>query len=242
MQLGIISDIHGNLEALEAVMNALKKQDVEKTICLGDLVGYGPNPNECTEIILNETDWVVAGNHDRAVTGRFPAKFFNESAFEAIKWTQKVIKEQYIKQLDNLPLILHENQILLVHACVENPSGWLYITTLDAAMRNFMLMNTSICLIGHSHVPMAFVQDISGEIQVKNTQSLPIENQKRYIINVGSVGQPRDGNPKACYSVLDLKEQQYTLHRIPYNISKVQNKMRECNLPSYLIERLVEGI
>ncbi len=241
MRIGIFSDVHGNLEALKVVLKALRKERVDRSYCVGDLVGYGPNPNQCVKKVLQFSNGVVAGNHDRAATGQNPITYFNEYARVAIEWTRKVLNENAMNTLNRLPLVLTEGEITLVHATPDEPKTWQYIFTYTDAHRSFGALKTPLCFVGHSHAPVAFVQDEEGEIFTQDPTEIKLEENKMYIINVGSVGQPRDGDPRACYGVLDTNRRWFRLKRLAYSVEVVQEKMWKENLPPYLIDRLSAG-
>ena len=241
MRIGIFSDVHANGEALDVVLKALEYEEVNRIFCLGDLVGYGPMPNECIERTMAVADEVVGGNHDYAATSRISTDGFNDYAKQAIEWTQKVLTATSIARLNNLPMAITEGDIFIVHATPEAPEKWHYIFTYEEARRNFEFMTTPLCFVGHSHAPAAFIQNDKGEISIQSAVSVAIHAGKKYIINVGSVGQPRDGDPRACYGVLDTDRNQFQLKRLPYPVEIVQEKMQKKSLPRYLIERLSVG-
>ena len=241
MRLGIFSDVHGNVEALDIVLNALKEEAVNLTICLGDLVGYGPNPNQCVEKVMAASDIVLAGNHDYAAVNLESTEHFNECARTAIEWTSRVLTSASQDILSKLPLVETIDNILIVHATPEQPEQWHYITSAEDAYRNLYNMSVPICFAGHSHVPMAFIQQEEEQILFQSATELDIQPDQKVIINVGSVGQPRDGDPRAAYGIFDMNENKFHLKRLAYPIRKVQEKMQKENLPSFLIERLDTG-
>jgi predicted phosphodiesterase len=241
MRLGIFSDVHGNMEALDAVLKALKGEDVNLTICLGDLVGYGPDPNQCVEKVMEASDIVLAGNHDYAAVNLESTEHFNECARTAIEWTNEVLTSASQDILAKLPLIETIDNILTVHATPEQPEQWHYITSAEDAYRNLVNMSVPICFVGHSHVPMAFIQQEEEQILLQSAAEVDIQPGQKVIINVGSVGQPRDGDPRAAYGIFDMKENKFNLKRLAYAVRKVQEKMQKKNLPSFLIERLESG-
>jgi predicted phosphodiesterase len=236
----IISDIHGNLEALEAVLADIEQERVDRILCLGDLVGYGPNPEECIDLAIDKSDIVIAGNHDWTAIGLTSLEYFNPHARIAIEWTIEILSERCLALLEKLPIIkrIQDKSIFLVHSTPYNPDEWNYIFTVEEALANFKYLPDRICLIGHSHVPMIIEQAPDGEIMAYTNEG-EFQNNHRYIINVGSVGQPRDGNPDAGYAILENNRIQ--IKRVPYNIGKVQAKMRSIGLPTFLSERLAEG-
>lgn len=242
MRIGIFSDVHSNIEALEVVLQALQYENIDYTVCLGDLVGYGPNPNQCVEKVMETVDHVIAGNHDYAAIDQVSTEYFNEYARRAINWTHDVLTSSSNHFLSHLPLVHAEEGITFVHATPDAPEEWRYILTNDHAHRSFDAMKTSICFVGHSHTPVAFIRDDRGEIAICDTTEISIEEGKKYIINEGSVGQPRDGDPRACYGVLDTDTKRFRLKRLPYPVDQVQKKMWKEHLPSFLIHRLSVGL
>jgi predicted phosphodiesterase len=241
MRLGIFSDVHGNVEALDTVLRELEKEEVNLTICLGDLVGYGPDPNQCIKKVMNASDIVLAGNHDHAAVNLLSTEHFNEQARIAIEWTSQVLTNKSKNILSNLPMMETIDQILIVHATPEEPEQWHYIFTVEDAYRNLINMSVPICLVGHSHAPMAFIQNEEKKILLQNATEVDIQPNRKYIINVGSVGQPRDGDPRAAYGILDMEKNMFHLKRLAYPINKVQEKMVKKGLPAPLIERLTAG-
>lgn len=241
MKYAIISDIHGNLEALDTVLTEIEKQKVDSIVCLGDIVGYGPNPNECVDKVREVAEVSLAGNHDYAPLGKLDLSYFNPWARDAIRWTSDELSEASIEFLLGLPLKLELNGFTIVHATPEQPAEWNYILTIGDAARNFSEFEGQVCFIGHSHVPMAVSLDQEGEYLVQKENPLTIQDDMRYIINVGSVGQPRDLNPRACFAIYDNEEKKYELFRVEYNINETQSKIRKSGLPEFLAERLELG-
>ena len=243
MRYAVISDVHGNLEALEGVLADIEKRFEGRpppVLFLGDAVGYGPNPNECVSLIKETTSVRLAGNHDRAVLGLTDIEYFNEYARAAILWTQGVLSDESKNTLRPLPVEtrLREEGLYLVHSTPKRPLLWNYLLTIGDAEVNFDYFSERICLLGHSHLPFILERLLTGEIAVQKNKARLLE-PRRYIINAGSVGQPRDGDPRACYAVLDGKSAE--LIRVPYDIEKTQRKMAEAGLPGFLIERLALG-
>jgi predicted phosphodiesterase len=236
----VISDIHGNLEALEAVLEAISREHVDAVYCLGDLVGYGPNPNECIDLAQDHSNIVIAGNHDWAAIGYTDTDYFNIYAKIAIMWTSQNLTEENHEFLEKVPLLkrLNEESIFLVHATPKSPDEWHYILNYHEAEENFEYLPDKFCLIGHSHVPVIMEKNSGGKINAYRGR-LFFRDDCSYIINVGSVGQPRDGNPLASFGL--LYPDKIEIKRVPYDISKTQEKMRKAELPEYLIERLAVG-
>lgn len=240
MRYAIISDIHGNLEAFESVLKTIKREGYDLLLCLGDLVGYGPNPNECCQLMRETGGIVVAGNHDWAAVGRTGIEYFNTFARLAIRWTSKVLNEENRVYLKGLPLIWTEGDLLLVHSSPSEPSLWNYVLSPHEAWQEFRTFSERVCLIGHSHQPTVFFQ--KGEYcQQRQFDDLNLVPNLRYILNVGSVGQPRDGDPRAAACIYDSKRNLVDLKRFAYDVRKTQEKMVKVKLPVYLADRLGLG-
>ncbi|MEE8637867.1 MAG: metallophosphoesterase family protein [Candidatus Margulisiibacteriota bacterium] len=241
MLYGIISDIHSNLEALNVVLNKLYQ--AEKLVCLGDIVGYGPDPNLCVEKVRELNIPTVAGNHDKAVTGEMETTWFNQSAREAVIWTQREIKEENLEYLRNLPEIIEEDDFQAVHGSLRAPLEE-YIMSISDALPTFEKMTKPVCFIGHSHAPLFIALKKDGNYDGRvllDGEEVLVEDHEKVIINVGGVGQPRDGDPRASYGIYDSKTKIFTLHRVEYNIERVQGKMKTVGLPQPLIARLQFG-
>ena len=241
MRYAVIADVHGNLEALEAVLKKLREESYDALLFLGDSVGYGPNPNECIEALKNKAQVLLAGNHDRAVVGLADTAFFNPHARTAVEWTQEVLTDENRKLLVSLPIAkqMRDENLYLVHSTPKEPEKWHYLITSWDAYKNFPFFSEKICLIGHSHVPAIIEEPPEGKINMFNIRA-EIKENHRYIINAGSVGQPRDGNPDAAYVL--LTENSAEIKRVSYDILLTQKKMRDAGLPDHLINRLAKGM
>lgn len=239
MRYALIGDIHGNLEAFDAVLASIEQEHVDQILCVGDIVGYGANPVECIDLVKEKCTKVVAGNHDYAAIGLTDVDYFNPFAKDALLWTSERLSEKEINYLASLKLMEREDSFTMVHATLSNPRDWGYIlNTFDAAM-NFELQVDPICFVGHSHGPVVYMKRenfISGHRFVSK-----IEAGCQYIINVGSVGQPRDGDYRASYVVFDLDLQTLKLKRVEYDVVKTQKKIMEAGLPQILADRLSIG-
>jgi len=245
MRYLVISDIHANLVAFDAVLDAAAGM-FDKIWCLGDVVGYGPYPNECIER-LNEFDHkCIAGNHDWAVLDKLDVSEFNINARFAVLWTQQQLKPENRAYLDNLPLYLLEDQnFTLVHGSPRHPI-WEYILYPKVAQLNFKHFETPYCLVGHTHSPVIY---LAAEKPGKNSEAIIPEtdvfvqhlNSRRLIMNPGSVGQPRDGDARASYALLDTEAMEFTIHRVPYDVEKVQAEMQRFDFPAKLWNRLAFG-
>jgi len=243
MRCAILADIHSNLDAFQAVLQDIEKRGgVEEIWCLGDVVGYGPEPRECVELLRRHRHICIAGNHDLAAAGRLDTAYFNQEAADAIRWTAEQLSTGDNDYLKNLPLTLVKEDFTLAHGSPREPF-WEYIVSPPTALVNFAYFNTWFCLVGHSHVPMLFDLDRDGFC---NLEQLPEQlslrqEERRLIINPGGVGQPRDGDPRASYAVLDKDHGILSHYRVEYDIPAVQGKMAELGLPLRLINRLSHG-
>ncbi len=241
MRYAILSDIHSNLEAFQAVLKNLSKESVDQILFLGDIVGYGADPDQCIEMLQELSTIVVAGNHDWAAVGLTETSYFIPIAKTAIEWTARRITQSHKEFLKTLPLIQKHNTIALVHATPNQPEAWNYIFSFKEASLSFNYYNHQICFIGHSHKPVAFVEDEEGEISILLDTSFTLSDSHRYIINAGSVGQPRDGDPRAAYGIYNTDDARFTLKRVPYSIEHTQKKIVEAGLPPFLASRLTSG-
>ena len=239
MQYALLSDIHSNLEALEAVLEDIAGQTVDELLCLGDLVGYGADPNECIQRIRDLTSHVVAGNHDSAVVGQTDVSNFNPHARRAVTWTADIIDPEHVKYLSQRPSVDRIADLLLVHATPSEPEAWNYLLSTQAARSEFQSFSESICFIGHSHQPIFFSSN--GAVHSRKTDRLSCDPELRYIINIGSVGQPRDGDPRSCYAIYDADRRIVQLRRVAYDIKSAQRKILKAGLPPVLAARLSRG-
>jgi predicted phosphodiesterase len=240
MRFAVISDVHANLEALDRVLEETGREGIETILFLGDIVGYGPDPNKCLELIKERAEINIAGNHDRAAVDLADSRFFNPYAKAAIKWTHEVLIDENRRYISSLPLIQEvHNDILLVHATPREPEKWHYLMTTVDALLNFEFFRNKICFIGHSHVPVIIELTAAGKI-VYHSEQVDIREGSRYLVNAGSVGQPRDRNPDAAYAV--LHDNTIEIKRVSYDIVSTKKKMRDTGLPRFLIERLSRGI
>ncbi|MFQ6050290.1 MAG: metallophosphoesterase family protein [Candidatus Hydrothermarchaeota archaeon] len=246
MKIGLISDIHGNLEALNAVMEKLK---ADKIISLGDTVGYGPNPNECIDILKDNSVISLLGNHDAASLGKMNIEWFNPVAKEAILWTMNELTEDSKNFLENLGMMIEEDDFLFVHGSPVplGPSSSThyiedYLLSIQDAVLVFSKTNKNVFFVGHTHVAQAFIYSEGKITQKYLTYGGKISlSEGRYIANPGSIGQPRDGNPYASYGVIDTDENTVEVRRVPYEIEKTTKKMKQAGLPRMLYERLFLG-
>jgi diadenosine tetraphosphatase ApaH/serine/threonine PP2A family protein phosphatase len=240
MKYAIVSDVHANIDSLERVLSSIGSDDA--LISLGDVVGYGPNPNECVSALRQRTSHAVMGNHDLAAVENFGVASFNPAARAAIGWTQQVLDDASKAWLNALPYELRLPDFLLVHGA---PVDYFeYILDKATAARAFERTDARIVFVGHTHIAEYWDRDAEGNIGHKHMQQggeLQLEDEKRYIIDVGSVGQPRDLNPMPCFVEFDAAQRRVRWNRYEYPIESAQRKMREAGLPAYLIDRLSVG-
>lgn len=234
MTIGVVSDIHSNLEALNTVLTEIEKIGVDEIWCLGDVVGYGANPNECAEIIRERCGTCIAGNHDWASLGKTDITYFNPIAKAAIIWTRDELSEDNKNFLDQFELKAKKDDFLLVHSTPSAPEEWRYLFDRGEFEGEFGAFDEHVCLIGHSHIPVVIDQDLR-----LHPTSLDFDPEDRYIVNIGSVGQPRDGDPRASFAIID--DNRIEIKRIEYDIDQAKKKILKAGLPSFLAERLVVG-
>ena len=241
MRYAIISDIHGNLAALDAVLKRIRQENCDKVVCLGDIVGYGPYPNECIEVVRHQCHYTIMGNHDHAAIGHTSTSYFNIYAKMAIEWTSTELLPSSREFLENLEFQRSENDILFVHATPIDPEEWNYILSIYEANSNFKEFEEKVSFVGHSHVPMVFELNSGNRTKAKKDTQFKFEDGSRYIINVGSVGQPRDGNPMSSFGIYNSDTNEYQNVRQEYDIFKTQKAMMDRDLPYFLVERLSRG-
>jgi diadenosine tetraphosphatase ApaH/serine/threonine PP2A family protein phosphatase len=240
MRYAILSDIHSNLEALNAVVKECQKLKVESYLCGGDIVGYGANPKECIKFFRDNKIPSVAGNHDWAICGRLDASHFTNDGKAAVEWSRPQMSLNDVTYLNELPLSLQNNDFHLVHSSLKEPEQFHYLFDISDALETFSLMDKNICFIGHTHIPTIFLQHQERIFHDSNTE-VEIKDDCKYIVNVGSVGQPRDQDPLASFAVYDTNLQMIEIHRVPYAISLAQQKIIQAGLPTSLAERLSKG-
>jgi predicted phosphodiesterase len=239
MRLAIFSDIHSNLEALEAVLADAREKGCTQFVCLGDVVGYNANPLECVERVRAMDCPIVKGNHDEQASLMESSRDFNELAEHAIEWTRNNLTEEDKEWLRDLRLQRQVRDFTIVHATLDTPAQWGYVfNTLDAAA-SFTYQHTAVCFFGHTHVPMVFIRD-EGIKRVRIEQ-LRIDMTKKYFINTGSVGQPRDADWRAAYCIYHLDKNVVEQRRVKYDLAAAQKKIVKAGLPRLLAERLAIG-
>ncbi len=233
MRVAIISDIHANLAAFEAVLKKIETSGVDAVYCLGDTVGYGPYPDACVNLVRERCAVTLKGNHDSGLLSETPLEDFNMYGMKAILWSRKEVSAGNQAFLRDLPFTAVQEGCTFAHASPLQPDAWRYVMTLRAAQDNFTAFTTDVCFIGHTHVPVIIGED--GSIN-------RMKNKGRYIINVGSVGQPRDHNPDAAFGIYDTTTTTYQLVRVPYDIAKTMQAIRSAGLSDFLAHRLSLGI
>lgn len=241
MKFAIIADIHSNLEALEVVLQDTKQERVTHYACLGDVVGYNANPKECLDLIREMRMPCVKGNHDEYCSMEEDLEGFNPHAAEAVQWTRSQLTEDDRRWLRDLKYHRLVANFSIVHATLDAPKRWGYVFPADkyAAAASFTYQNTSVCFFGHTHVPVAFVRD--SVVRGGSYSKFRVEPGRKYFVNVGSVGQSRDGVAKATYVIYDVTTGNVELRRLDYDIAKTQKKVMAAGLPKRLADRLAEG-
>jgi predicted phosphodiesterase len=240
MRIAVLSDIHANYHALETVLAEIEAAHVDAVWCLGDTVGYGPRPNDCCEAIQARADLCLVGNHDLVVLGELVVSDFNDEAAAAAIWTAEVLTDEARTFLAGLKPLAARDGVELFHASARDPV-WEYVLSEEAARATFGLTQAPVVLVGHSHVALALAFDgrgVAGGLAPAGTE---LELNERWLLNPGSVGQPRDGDPRAAWLLLDLEQRFATFHRVAYPIEKTQDEMRERDLPRALAARLERG-
>ncbi len=246
MTIALLSDIHSNLEALEACLRHARENGAKRYAFLGDLVGYGADPQAVLDLIADYSrggSVVLKGNHDEAV--RTPSQYMNDTAAAAIAWTSGVLPDASKAFLDALPLCVREEAICYVHASAAHPERWEYVDSPAEAVRSMAAARTLYTFSGHVHDQALYFQlptGKTGRVRPLPGTPMPVPADRRWLALAGSVGQPRDGNPAAAYALFDLENASITFHRIPYDRFKAADKVRAAGLPAILAYRLEEGI
>jgi predicted phosphodiesterase len=239
MKYAIIADIHGNLDAFQVVLDDIRAQNATNIVCLGDVVGYNARPKECLKIVRDMNIPTVKGNHDEYCSSDSQLEGFNPHAADAVHWTRNQLDEEEKKWLRELKYTRMAANFTMVHATLDAPDRWGYVFDKLAAAASFPYQTTQMCFFGHTHVPVAFMRDTV--VRGGTYSKFKIDPSKKYFINVGAVGQPRDNNPKAAYVLFDMDAGTIELRRLEYDIAAAQAKIREAGLPERLAERLAYG-
>ena len=239
MKYAIIADIHGNLDAFEVVLDDIRNQNVDHIVCLGDIVGYNARPKECLQIVREMNIPCVKGNHDEYCSSDDTLDGFNPHAADAVMWTRQQLTDEERLWLRDLKYSRMASNFTMVHATLDAPERWGYVFDKLAAAASFPYQNTQVCFFGHTHVPLAFMRDTT--VRGGTYSKFKIDPAKKYFINVGAVGQPRDNNPRAAYVIYDMDAGTIELRRLDYDITAAQQKILEAGLPERLAERLAYG-
>lgn len=239
MKYAIFGDIHANLEAYEAVMLDAAENDCTDFVCIGDIVGYNANPSDCLNAVRALGCPVVKGNHDEEASLDSPLEGLNPLAKNALEWTRKALSEEERSWLRDLKLVRQVRDFTIVHATLDTPANWGYVTNKFDAMASFSYQFTPVCFYGHTHTPRIYIK---GEtVEALDRLETRIQLGKKYFINVGSTGQPRDGDWRSSYCIYDVENQSVTIRRLEYDLGTAQRKIIEAGLPEMLANRLAVG-
>jgi predicted phosphodiesterase len=239
MRTALFGDIHANLEALQAVLADAASQGVTDYVCLGDVVGYNADPVACLNVIRDMGCPTVKGNHDQDASEDHSLDTMNPVAATALQWTRDQLDDDQRLWLKRLRMVRQVSDFTIVHSTLDQPVHWNYVTNRFDAMSNFSYQFTQLCFHGHTHVPRVFMK--SDKVREVPAESIAIEAGAKYFINIGSVGQPRDGDPRPCYAIYDQENKVVVFRRVDYEIEKTQAKIIDAGLPPMLAERLAEG-
>jgi predicted phosphodiesterase len=244
MKYGVLGDIHGNLSALRTVLEDLDRQGIDELISVGDVVGYGAAPNECIDLMRERDVRVVKGNHDAACVRELDDRYFNAYAREAIRWTQSVVSRERKTWLADLPLTLDLEHCQVAHGTLHQPEQYEYVLSPGDADSSLDIMTRPVCFVGHSHVPIAVLRlrDAPHHTAYTFDSQIDLSDSIACVLNVGSVGQPRDENEKTAYAVYDTESDQAWIARLPYDIDREAERIREAGLPEVLAQRLRLGL
>ena len=243
MRIAVISDVHGNLHALEAVFQSIDATSPDAVWCLGDVVGYGPRPNRCCTLVAERADVCLIGNHDLGALGRIELDAFAPDAAESARWTASVLEEEPRRWLGSLSPAGEHEGVGLYHASPRDPV-WEYVLSPEVAVESLLAAPQPLVLVGHSHVALDFILEqnvLRGGVAPQGTE-LDLGKEAQALLNPGSVGQPRDGDPRAAWLSVDLEARRVKYHRVPYPVERTQEEIRERGLPEPLAERLAQGV
>lgn len=241
MRYGIFSDVHSNLEALDAVIKAYSQEEIDQYLCVGDVVGYAADPKACIDKVKALAMLTVAGNHDWASVNLFSIDYFNPAAKKAILWTKQNLDQSCKNFLETLKLTFVNQDLTLVHGTLEDPENFYYMMDSFRVALTFGLLKTNLCFVGHSHIAGVFAQKEDGSIDYLEDPHINIKDKNKYIINVGSVGQPRDGDSRAAYCIYDSDKKEAWIKRTSYDVAASAQKIIDAGLPKFLAERLSVG-
>jgi diadenosine tetraphosphatase ApaH/serine/threonine PP2A family protein phosphatase len=240
VRYAIVSDVHGNLEALDAVLADVAGR-VDAILCLGDVVGYGADPRACIERLAERAQVITAGNHEHGVAGLLDLGWFNAYARAAAEWTRERLDDDHRSYLAALPLVAQVDDATLVHASPDHPGEWDYLVSAEDGFRAFAAFTTRLCFVGHSHRPGVWSLGSTGPAWIPGAADIDLEHGRRYIVNVGSVGQPRDRDSRAAYALWDTEGGTVVIRRVPYDVGAARRKIVAGGLPQYLADRLAWG-
>jgi diadenosine tetraphosphatase ApaH/serine/threonine PP2A family protein phosphatase len=224
------------------VLEEIRHLEVERIICLGDIVGYGPEPQACLDLLRREAEVFLLGNHDAAVVGEADLENFNLYARWAVEWTQERLNTEALDFIRGFPLLERSNGFCLVHASPDQPQAWHYIYDIQEIERNFECFSESMGFIGHTHRPFIATLGAAGDVILRQGERIRTDAARRYLVNVGSVGQSRDRDPRAAFALFDSSRKELEIRRVQYDIGKTQSLMRRHGMPAFLIERLSYGM
>jgi diadenosine tetraphosphatase ApaH/serine/threonine PP2A family protein phosphatase len=239
LRYAIFGDIHGNYDALETVLEFLDGQAIDVYLCTGDIVGYGAEPSRCISAVQERCIVCLAGNHDHAACGKLDTEYFNIFARQVANWTYHNLSETERKWLADLPFICHFEDFTLAHGSAHSPEVFNYITTIFDAELSFECLDKPVLFYGHTHIPLAFFDTVPMTYTMD--QEIVINQEGKTLVNVGSVGQPRDEDPRASFAIYDSDEDKVYLHRLPYDVRAAGRKIMEAGLPEALAIRLELG-
>jgi len=241
MRIALLSDVHANIDALRAVLADLDRRQVDVRVCLGDSVGYGPEPRECLDLLLESCATVLAGNHDLAASGRLGYARFSSIARDAVEFARQRLTPALRSRLGELPDEENLGDLLLVHASPTRPRDYAYVRDTAAALEQFDSHPFRIAFYGHTHMPVVF-RDDGEQVTLSLQPSVKLLPAGRYLCNVGSIGQPRDQDPRACYAIHDSTAQTIAFHRVEYDVDAASSRIRDAGLPEQLATRLLVGV
>lgn len=245
MRIGILGDIHSNLEALQSAISALQEEAVDHWVQVGDIVGYGARPSECIRLVRDLNCTVCLGNHDAAVVGLLSTEYFNPYARQAVEWTRGQIDGDDTDFLRQLPLVVEREHYTVVHGSLHLPEEFGYVMSVVEAKDSLRAQKSRACFVGHSHVPAIYMQDSDAEdvhVVYSPEFTAQTESAAKILVNVGSVGQPRDEDPRATYSIYDTESLEASIKRVEYDIASAQESILAAGLPEVLANRLALGV
>ncbi len=250
MRYAVLSDIHSNLEALTAVLDHLASERVDRYLCLGDVVGYGADPAACLARLEERQATVVAGNHDHACIGKLDLGWFNDAARAAVRWTRDRLSFAELDTLRRWPLTTTVDAFTLAHATLHHPQRFDYLVDIAQALDTLAICRTPLGLVGHTHLPCILEYDraqrrlarvLTGPGELADVAYHDDPSRMRYLINPGSVGQPRDGDPRASAAIIDTDAKRIAIRRVAYDVAAAQRKIHQAGLPAFLADRLAIG-